>query len=73
MPIKTAKIDVEQLQEEVEEMNRKMIEEFAPSRAEKIQRLTIELVEDGYVILKYFAVGVFFYGLISLLQDVNIV
>tara|TARA_R110002020_G_scaffold6002_3_gene25095 strand:- start:2820 stop:3041 length:222 start_codon:yes stop_codon:yes gene_type:complete len=73
MPIKTAKIDVEQLQEEVEEMNRKMIEEFAPSRAEKIQRLTIELVEDGYVILKYLAVGVFFYGLISLLQDVNII
>jgi len=73
MPIKTAKIDVEQLQEEVEEMNRKMIEEFAPSRAEKIQRLTIELIEDGYVILKYLAVGVFFYGLISLLQDVNII
>ena len=73
MPIKTAKIDVKQLQEEVEEMNRKMIEEFAPSRAEKIQRLTIELIEDGYVILKYLAVGVFFYGLISLLQDVNII
>lgn len=73
MPIKTAKIDVEQLQEEVEEMNRKMMEEYAPSRAEKIQRLTIELRNDAYVILKYLAVGIFFYGLISLLQVVNII
>jgi len=73
MPIKTAKIDVKQLQEEVEEINRQMMEEFAPSRAEKIQRLTIELFDDAYVILKYLAVGIFFYGLVSLLQDVNII
>ena len=74
MPIKTAKIDVEQLtQEEVEEINRKMIEEYAPSKTGKIQRLIIELHDDVYVILKYLAVGIFFYGLVSLLQDVNII
>jgi len=73
MPIKTAKIDVEQLQEEVEEINRKMIEEFAPSRTEKMIMKAYVLLDDVYVILKYLAVGVFFYGLISLLQDVNII
>ena len=58
---------------EVEEINRQMIEEFAPSRAEKMIMKAYDLLDDVYVILKYLAVGVFFYGLISLLQDVNII
>jgi len=68
MPIKTAKIDVEQLQEEVEEMNEQMFTE--PNR---MVRLKEEFYGDVYIIVKYLAVGIFFYGLVSLLQDVNII
>lgn len=69
MPIKTAKIDIKQTtQEEVEDINRRMVTE--PNR---IIRLIEEFYGDIYVILKYLAVGVFLYGLVSLLQDVNVI
>ena len=69
MPIKTAKIDIKPTtQEEVEDINRRMFTE--PNR---IIRLKEEFYGDAYVIVKYLAVGIFFYGLVSLLQDVNII
>jgi len=65
MPIKTAKIDIEPTtQEEVEETF---------TEPNRLIRLKEEFYGDIYVILKYLAVGVFLYGLISLLQDVNII
>lgn len=69
MPIKTAKIDIEPTtQEEVEEMNALMV-----TKPNRIIRLKEEFYGDVYIIVKYLAVGIFFYGLVSLLQDVNII
>jgi hypothetical protein len=64
MPIKTAKINIESTKKDI-------VPET--ENTNKLIRMKKEFYGDIYVILKYLAIGVFFYGLISLLQDVNII
>ena len=63
MPVKTAKIEIEET---------KIDTIHEEDHSNKLIRIKNEFYGDIYVIAKYLVVCVFFYGLISILQDVQI-
>ena len=62
-PVKTAKIEIENKEEE------KKHEKLEPKFA--IARLTADMISDFGILFKYLCYSIFFYGVFSIIQDVG--
>jgi len=67
MPVKTAKIEIENKQEEEKQ---KQYEKLEPKYA--VARLTADMISDFGILFKYLCYAIFTYGLFSILQDVGV-